>query len=126
MDQYFKEIEIYSSESQHFPLSIRFMLCDVIDLRNSHWIPRVVEKLAVVSRNRNQQKNKPKPHKLVEKKSSSNIQHVAKELSNLSSVTDSSHRDGQNKHGKKNDKQDENLSSSNLLSYATNHSRIRL
>lgn len=129
MDQYFEEIEIYSSESKHFPVNIRFMLCDVIDLRNSHWVPRVVrvENLAALKSDRKKQKNEFKPHKLNDPKSSWNLQQNAGALNSLSSVISSSHRDDQNTNGKKYNKQIDNIQSSSLsLSYATNHLRIRL
>ncbi|XP_035912591.1 eukaryotic translation initiation factor 4 gamma 2 [Anopheles stephensi] len=42
MDQYFERIERYSQSQSMFPPRIRFLLRDLIELRNNNWTPRKV------------------------------------------------------------------------------------
>uniref|UniRef100_A0A182SEJ7 MIF4G domain-containing protein n=1 Tax=Anopheles maculatus TaxID=74869 RepID=A0A182SEJ7_9DIPT len=42
MDQYFERIEKYSQSQSMFPPRIRFILRDLIELRNNNWTPRKV------------------------------------------------------------------------------------
>lgn len=39
MDQYFNRMKLLA-ENQEFPIRIRFMLKDVIELRRDGWVPR--------------------------------------------------------------------------------------
>ena len=44
MDQYFERITFYSKSHRELPARIRFMLKDVIELRDNKWVPRRVQK----------------------------------------------------------------------------------
>lgn len=108
MNQYFEKMDSYS-KSPKFPPRIRFMLRDVIELRNDNWVPRKVTNVEgpmpmnqlqpdddnimrspFVNRNRNQQNNDSEPHNWMNKMSSLNLQQNSSEWNGLS-VTSSSH-----------------------------------
>lgn len=44
MDQYFEHLERKMSTNSRYPPRIRFLLRDVIELRNNNWIPRKVSR----------------------------------------------------------------------------------
>lgn len=108
MNQYFEKMESYA-KSPKFPPRIRFMMRDVIELRNDNWVPRKVTNVEgpmpmnqlqpdddnimrspFVNRNRNQQNNDSEPHNWMNKMSSLNLQQNSSEWNGLS-VTSSSH-----------------------------------
>lgn len=106
MDQYFDKMAKYSQSSM-YPPRIRFMLRDVIELRNGNWVPRKVTNVegpvpmhqlqpdedirpSFVNRNRNQQNNDSEPHNWMNKMSSLSIQSNSNDWNGLS-VTSSSH-----------------------------------
>lgn len=111
MDQYFDQMAKYS-QSAKFPARIRFMLRDVIELRNDNWVPRKVTNVEgpmpmnqlqpdddnlmrspFVNRNhRQQQMNDSEPHNWMNKMSSlSSMQSSNSDWNGLGVTSSASH-----------------------------------